>query len=79
MEKEAQARNEASWEQLKVLRAELPKLLKRFSVIADPGNPRKTKHKLSVLLLYGMRRLPILLPKNKFAPKINNGHSWKSP
>jgi hypothetical protein len=51
---EGVARTEATWEQLKVLRAELPRLLKRFAAIPDPRNPRKTKHKLSVLLLYGI-------------------------
>jgi hypothetical protein len=53
-EEEGVARTEATWEQLKVLRAELPRLLKRFAAIPDPRNPRKTKHKLSVLLLYGI-------------------------
>jgi hypothetical protein len=53
-EEESVARTEATWEQLKVLRAELPRLLKRFAAIPDPRNPRKTKHKLSVLLLYGI-------------------------
>lgn len=54
LEEEGLARTEATWEQLKVLRAELPRLLKRFATIPDPRNPRKTKHKLSVLLLYGI-------------------------
>jgi hypothetical protein len=51
---EGQARSEATWEHLKVLRAELPRLLQRFAAIPDPRNPRKTKHKLSALLLYGI-------------------------
>lgn len=54
LEEEGVARTEATWEQLKVLRAELPRLLQRFAAIPDPRNPRKTKHKLSVLLLYGI-------------------------
>ena len=53
-EEEGVARTEATWEQLKVLQAELPRLLQRFAAIPDPRNPRKTKHKLSVLLLYGI-------------------------
>ena len=53
-EEEGIARTEATWEQLKVLRAELPRLLKRLAAIPDPRNPRKTKHKLPVLLLYGI-------------------------
>lgn len=51
---EGTARTEASFEQLKVLRAKLPILLKRFAAIPDPRNPNKTKHKLSILLLYGI-------------------------
>jgi hypothetical protein len=39
---------------LKVLRAKLPVLLKRFAAIPDPRTPRKTKHKLSILMLYGI-------------------------
>ena len=53
-EEEGIARTEATWEQLKVLRGELPRLLRRFAAIPDPRNPRKTKHKLSALLLYGV-------------------------
>ena len=54
VEEEGEARNEAVLEQLKVFRAKLPVLLRRFSKIADPRNPKKTKHKLTVLLLYGI-------------------------
>ena len=54
VEEERAARNEAVWEQLKVFRAKLPVLLGRLSKIADPRNPKKTKHKLTVLLIYGI-------------------------
>jgi DDE_Tnp_1-associated len=53
-EQERQARLEAVSEQVGVYRAMLPVLLKRLSKIADPRNPRKTKHKLTVLMLYGI-------------------------
>lgn len=53
-EEEGVARTEATWEQLSVLRAELPRVLKRFAAIPDPRTPKKIKHKLSVLLLYGI-------------------------
>lgn len=69
MEEEGLARNEASWEQLKVLRAELPKLLKRFSAIPDPRNPRKTKHKLSVLLLYGILSFVLQMASSREATR----------
>jgi len=39
---------------LKVFRALLPGLLTDLAKIADPRNPHKIKHKLTVLLLYGM-------------------------
>jgi hypothetical protein len=54
VEEERVARNEVSSEQLKVFHAKLPTLLKRFSTIPDPRNPKKIKHKLTVLLLYGI-------------------------
>jgi hypothetical protein len=54
VEEEREARNEAVWEQLKVFRAKLPVLLSRLSKIPDPRNPKKTKHKLTVLLIYGI-------------------------
>jgi hypothetical protein len=47
-------RQEASLEQLGVLRAQLPWLLKRLGRIPDPRHPKKTKHQLTVLLLYGL-------------------------
>jgi hypothetical protein len=54
VEEESAARNEAVFEQLKVFRSKLPVLLGRLSKIQDPRNPRKIKHKLTVLLLYGI-------------------------
>ena len=32
----------------------LPVLLRRFSKIADPRNPKKLKHQLTVLMIYGI-------------------------
>jgi len=63
------ARTEATWEQLKVLRAKLPVLLKRFSAIPDPRNPRKTKHKLSVLLLYGILSFVLQMSSSREATR----------
>jgi hypothetical protein len=39
---------------LGVFRALLPKRLKDLSRILDPRQPKKVKHKLSVVLLYGL-------------------------
>ena len=51
---ERAARTDAVGEQVKVFRAMLPILLKRLSQIADPRNPKKNKHKLTVLMIYGI-------------------------
>ena len=54
VEEETQARQEAVTEEAKVLKANLPVLLKRLSKIPDPRNPKKIKHQLTVLMLYGI-------------------------
>jgi hypothetical protein len=51
---EQQAREEAVTGQMAVLRRELPRLLERLGQIHDVRNPRKCRHKLTVLLLYGL-------------------------
>lgn len=63
------ARNEATFEQLKVLQAKLPVLLKRFRAIPDPRNPRKTKHKLSVLMLYGILSFVLQMSSSREATR----------
>jgi hypothetical protein len=54
VDEERAARNEAVLEQAKILRAQLPTLLKRLGKIKDPRNPKSSKHKLTVLMLYGI-------------------------
>jgi len=54
VEEEKQARQEAVEEQLRVFRHVLPTLLNRFGKIRDPRNPKTPKHKLTVLMLYGI-------------------------
>jgi len=68
-EEEGEARTEAAWEQLKVLRAKLPFLLKRFAAIPDPRNPKKTKHKLTVLLLYGILSFVLQMASSREATR----------
>lgn len=53
-EEEKSARLDAVSQQVKVYRAMLPILLKRLSKISDPRNPRKIRHKLTVLMIYGI-------------------------
>ena len=53
-EEERTARLEAVTGQVKAYRTVLPVLLKRLSQIADPRQPRKIRHKLTVLMIYGI-------------------------
>lgn len=54
VEHEQQARQEAVQAQLRLMRAKLPILLRRLGKIPDFRNPKKLKHKLTVLLLWGI-------------------------
>ncbi len=54
VEEEAAMRLESVSAQIKAYRAALPHLLKRFDKIKDPRNPKKSKHKLTVLMVYGI-------------------------
>jgi len=53
-EEERANREEAVAAQVSVYRAMLPQLLKRFEKIPDPRTPKKIKHKLTVLIIYGI-------------------------
>ena len=54
IEEEQEAREEAVASQISIYRSILPKLLRKFSRISDPRVPKKIKHKLTVLLVYGL-------------------------
>jgi hypothetical protein len=54
VEQEYDARMHAATEQFRLLRAKLPVLLKRLSKIEDPRNPKKIKHTMTVLMIYGI-------------------------
>ena len=49
-----QAREDAVSKQVRLLRKELPALLAQLEQIPDPRDPRKRRHKLTALLLYGL-------------------------
>lgn len=51
---ECSARIEAVSEQGRMFRSKLPILLSRLSKIPDPRDPKKLKHKLTVLMIYGI-------------------------
>jgi len=47
-------REDAVSKQMRLLRKELPALLTQLEQIPDPRDPKKRRHKLTVLLLYGL-------------------------
>ncbi|WP_198265213.1 transposase family protein [sulfur-oxidizing endosymbiont of Gigantopelta aegis] len=53
-EEEQVARQQLSQNQLNVFRSQLPLILKGFKQIPDHRNPKKIKHKITVLMLYGL-------------------------
>lgn len=69
VEEEGLARNEAAWEQLKVFRGQLPVLLRRLSQIPDPRTAKKTKHKLSALLLFGILSFVLQMASSREATR----------
>ena len=54
VEEEQEVRQEATTEQVRVFRAQLPMLLKQLSKINDPRNPKKIRHKHTLLMIYGI-------------------------
>ena len=54
VEDEQQGREEAVAGHLRILHRELPLLLQQLAKIPDPRSPNKSKHKLTMLLLYGL-------------------------
>ncbi len=53
-EQERQGREDAVTEKVAILRDKLPVLLRRLAKIPDPRNPKKIKHKLTSLMVYGI-------------------------
>jgi hypothetical protein len=51
---EIEARFDTVTNEATVFKVNLPTILKRLSKIPDPRNPKKIKHKLTVLMLYGI-------------------------
>jgi hypothetical protein len=54
IEAEGEARTEAVTTLILLMRQRLPLLLRRFAKIPDPRNPNKLKHRLTVLMVYGI-------------------------
>lgn len=53
-EEEKSARRELLSEQIKLWRSTLPTLLKKLSHIPDPRRPKSIKHKLVILMIFGL-------------------------
>lgn len=62
---------EANWqfteEKLKVHLQVLPSLLKKLERIPDPRNPKKVKHQIDVLMLYGILMFLFRIPSRRKA------------
>ncbi len=54
VEEEIYARNIIATDQIKIIKSQFPGLLKTLSKIKDPRNPKKIKHKLTMLMIYGI-------------------------
>jgi hypothetical protein len=54
IEEETQGRVEATLGLASILKTNWPILLRRLNKIPDPRSPKKTKHKLAMLMLYGI-------------------------
>ncbi len=54
VEEEAQSRQTTLEAHLAVIRSQLPRLLARLATIPDPRNPLRIKHKMTVVMLYGI-------------------------
>lgn len=79
VEEESAARNEAVLEQLKVFRGKLPVLLRRLSKIPDPRNPKKTQHKLTVLLMCGILVFVLQMSSSREATReMSRPMFWKN-
>ncbi len=54
VEEEFTARNTIVTNQIRIMKSQLSGLLKQLSKIKDPRNPKKSKHKLTILMIYGI-------------------------
>ncbi len=69
VEEETEARNHAVSEQHRVMQSLLPTLLRRLVNIPDPRNPKKTKHKLTSLMIYGILTFVYQMSSRRVANK----------
>ena len=70
VEEEGLARMGITVEHVRIYRNQLPVLLKRLAKIPDPRNPQKRKHKLTVLILYGILTFVYQIPSRREANRV---------
>lgn len=70
IEPEQAAREEAVAAQIPIYRVIKPKLLRKLSKIPDPRNPKKNKHKLTVILLFGLLNFIFQMASRREANRI---------
>ena len=70
VEEEGLARMGVTVEHVRIYRNQLPILLKRLAKIPDPRNPQKRKHKLTVLILYGILTFVYQIPSRREANRV---------
>ena len=66
-EEEQQGRQQTITDKVAVMRTMLPTVLDRFAKIPDPRQPKKIKHKLTVLMLYGILGFVLLMASRREA------------
>jgi len=54
IDEETEGRLEAVTEQVKIMRAKLPILLRQLRAIRDPRHPKKIRHRLTCVFIYGI-------------------------
>ena len=66
-EEETGARHRAVEEYFAILRTQLPTLLIRLSKIPDPRNPKKIRHKMTSILIYGILSFVFMMASRREA------------
>jgi len=70
VEEEMQERQELAENQARVINQILPPLLEKFSKIPDPRNPKKIKHQITTLLVYGILIFVFQIPSRRKANEM---------
>jgi hypothetical protein len=70
VDEEAAMRLDAVSAQIKAYRSALPDLLKRLGKITDPRNPGKSRHKLTVLMVYGILCFAFQMASRREATRV---------